>query len=47
MDAAGIPPGNAYPLRLGSPALLVSARRRQIIGLRDRHRAAINSECRP
>jgi hypothetical protein len=33
----GVPPHGA----------LVSARRRQIIGLRDRHRAAIDSELRP
>jgi Domain of unknown function (DUF6398) len=47
MRAAGIQPAGGYPLRLGSPGLLVSARRRQIIGLRDRHRAAINNERRP
>ncbi len=47
MRAAGIQPADTYSLRLGSPGLLVSARRRQIIGLRDRHRAAINSEGRP
>jgi hypothetical protein len=42
MHAAGIQPASAYPaVRLGSPDLLVSARRRQIIELRDRHRTAI------
>jgi hypothetical protein len=41
MRAAGIGPTSAYGLCLGSPDLLVSARRRQIIELRDRHRAAI------
>jgi Domain of unknown function (DUF6398) len=47
MRAAGIQPATAYPaVRLGSPGLLVSARRRRIIELRDRHRAAINGEHR-
>jgi Domain of unknown function (DUF6398) len=42
MRAAGIQPASVYPaVRLGSPDLLVSARRRQIIELRDRHRAAL------
>jgi hypothetical protein len=45
MRAAGIPSAITYPaLRLGSPDLLVSARRRRIIELRDRHRAAISGE---
>ncbi|HEY5986414.1 MAG TPA: hypothetical protein VIV12_08570, partial [Streptosporangiaceae bacterium] len=45
MQAAGIQPATAYPaVRLGSPDLLVSARRRRIIELRDRHRAAISGE---
>lgn len=43
MQAAGIKPASTYPaVRLGSPGLLVSARRRRIIELRDRHLAAIN-----
>lgn len=43
MRAAGIQPAAVYPgVRLGSPDLLVSARRRQIIELRDRHRAALS-----
>ncbi len=43
MHAAGVQPASAYPaVRLGSPDLLVSARRRRIIELRDRHRAAIS-----
>lgn len=43
MRAAGIQPASAYPaVRLGSPDLLVSARRRRIIELRDRHGAAIS-----
>ena len=47
MHAAGIQPASAYPaVRLGSPDLLVSARRRRIIELRDRHRAAISGEPR-
>jgi hypothetical protein len=46
MHAAGIQPTGAYEVRLGSPDLLVSARRRQIIELRDRHRAAIGAERR-
>jgi Domain of unknown function (DUF6398) len=40
MRAAGIPPAHDYPeVRLGSPDLLVSGRRRRIIELRDYHRA--------
>ena len=47
MQAAGIQPASAYPaVRLGSPGLLVSARRRQIIELRGRHRAAISDQGR-
>jgi Domain of unknown function (DUF6398) len=47
MRAAGIWPASAYPaVRLGSPGLLVSARRRRIIELRDRHRAAISAQPR-
>ena len=47
MRAAGIQPAGAYPaVRLGSPGLLVSARRRRIIELRDHHRAAIDGEPR-
>jgi hypothetical protein len=47
MRAAGIWPASAYPaVRLGSPGLLVSARRRRIIELRDRHRAAISDQRR-
>jgi Domain of unknown function (DUF6398) len=46
MHAAGIQPTGAYEVRLGSPDLLVSARRRQIIELRDRHRAVISAERR-
>ena len=47
MRAAGIEPARAYPaVRLGSPGLLVSARRRRIIELRDHHRAAIDGEPR-
>ena len=43
MRAAGIQPASAYPaVRLGSPSLLVSARRRRIIELRDQHQAAIS-----
>ena len=43
MHAAGIQPATTYPaVCLGSPDLLVSARRRRIIELRDRHRAAIS-----
>jgi hypothetical protein len=39
MQAAGIQPARTYPVvRLGSPGLLVSARRQRIIKLRDRHR---------
>jgi hypothetical protein len=42
MRAAGIKPASTYPaVRLRSPDLLVSDRRRRIIELRDRHRAAI------
>jgi hypothetical protein len=45
MRAAGLQPATAYPaVRLGSPDLLVSARRRQIIKLRDRHRAALTGD---
>jgi hypothetical protein len=47
MRAAGIKPASTYPaVRLGSPDLLVSGRRRRIIELRDRHRAAISGERR-
>lgn len=47
MRAAGILSASAYPaVRLGSPGLLVSARRRRIIELRDLHRAAIDAERR-
>lgn len=47
MRAAGIQPASAYPaVRLGSPDLLVSARRRRIIELRDRHRDAISEQRR-
>jgi hypothetical protein len=47
MRAAGIQPAGAYPtVRLGSPGLLVSARRRRIIELRDYHRAAIDGQRR-
>jgi hypothetical protein len=43
MRAAGIQPATVYPaLRLRSPDLLVSDRRKRIIELRDRHRAAID-----
>jgi hypothetical protein len=43
MHAAGIQPAGACPaVRLGSPDLLVSARWRRIIELRDRHRATIS-----
>ena len=43
MNAAGIKPASTYPaVRLRSPGLLVSARRRRIIELRDRHSAAIS-----
>ncbi len=45
MHAAGIQPASVYPsVRLGSPDLLVSARRRRIIEMRDRHRAAMSGE---
>ena len=45
MRAAGIQPASAYPaVRLGSPDLLVSARRRRIIELRDLHRGAISEQ---
>lgn len=45
--AAGIQPASADPaVRLGSPSLLVSARRRRVIELRDRHRAAISDQDR-
>jgi hypothetical protein len=47
MRAAGIQPASAYPaVRLGSPSLLVSARRRRIIELRDQHRAALSDQHR-
>jgi Domain of unknown function (DUF6398) len=47
MRAAGILPASTYPaVRLGSPDLLVSARRRRIIELRDQHRAAIGGQHR-
>jgi Domain of unknown function (DUF6398) len=47
MRAAGIQPYTDYPVvRLGSPDLLVSGRRRRIIELRDLHRAAITGERR-
>jgi hypothetical protein len=47
MRAAGIQPASAYPaVRLGSPSLLVSARRRRIIELRDRHRATLSDQHR-
>ena len=39
MHAAGIKPTSTTRVRLGSPSLLVSARRRQIIEFRDRHSA--------
>jgi Domain of unknown function (DUF6398) len=45
MRAAGMRPASAYPaVRLGSPGLLVSARRRQIIELRNRHRGTISDQ---
>ncbi len=45
MRAAGIESADVYSgIRLGSPALLVSARRRRIIELRDLHRAALSGE---
>jgi hypothetical protein len=47
MHAAGIKPADTYPaVRLRSPSLLVSARRRRIIELRDRHSAAISGNRR-
>ena len=47
MNAAGIKPASTYPaVRLRSPSLLVSARRRRIIELRDRHSAAISGKRR-
>jgi len=47
MRAAGIQPASGYPaVRLGSPSLLVSARRRRIIELRDQHRAALSDQHR-
>lgn len=47
MRAAGIQPDSAYPaVRLGTPSLLVSARRRRIIELRDLHQAAITDQHR-
>jgi len=43
MEAAGIEPAPGYPaVHLRAPDLLVSSRRRQLIALRDRHRAAIS-----
>jgi hypothetical protein len=48
MRAAGIQPASAYPVvRLGTPSLLVSARRRRIIELRDLHQAAITDQPAP
>lgn len=45
MRAAGIEPASAYPsVCLGSPDLLVSARRRRIIDLRDHYRATLRAE---
>lgn len=45
MRAAGITPSSAYPsVRLGSPSLLVSARRRRIMELRDQHSSAISDQ---
>jgi len=45
MRAAGIPAAYAYPqVHLGSPDLLVSARRKTIIELRDRHRRAMSGQ---
>jgi hypothetical protein len=42
LRAAGIGPASGYgDVSLGSPRLLVSARRREIIELRDRHRARL------
>jgi hypothetical protein len=47
MRTAGIQPAIAHPaVRLGSPGLLVSARRRRIIELHDRHRTANGDERR-
>ncbi len=46
MHAAGIRPTGAYEVHLGSPDLLVSARRRRIIELRDRHRATSSGDRR-
>ena len=46
MHAAGIESTGTYQVHLGSPDLLVSARRRQIIELRDRHRASSSAEGR-
>ena len=46
MHAAGIRPTGAYEVRLGSPDLLVSARRRQIIEVRDHHHATISGKSR-
>jgi hypothetical protein len=47
MRAGGIVRASAYPaVRLGTPSLLVSARRRRIIELRDRHHAAISDQDR-
>ena len=48
MRAAGIQPASNYPaVRLGMPSLLVSARRRRIIELRDLHQAALTDQHRP
>jgi uncharacterized protein DUF6398 len=47
MRAAGIQPASAYPaVRLGTPSLLVSARRQRIIELRDLNQAAIADQHR-
>jgi Domain of unknown function (DUF6398) len=47
MNAAGIKPASTYPaVHLRSPSLLVSARRRRIIELRDRRSAAISGKRR-
>lgn len=45
MRAAGIQPATTYPVvRLGSPGLLVSARRKRIIELRDIHRTSTGGQ---
>jgi hypothetical protein len=45
MRAAGIPAAYAYPqVHLGSPDLLVSARRKTIIELRDHHRSRMSGQ---